>query len=474
MKAVAEKHKSFTTTLNPSRSMTSSARAWAGYQGGRDPYITLVSIYIFMPYVATVLIGNAVQGQGMIATYSFIGGLIAALTAPLLGAAADRMGRRLPSLLILSLLFAPLVASLWWASPGGQGLSVKTVLILVLLISLVFTYGEVLHNAMISYAAQNNHDASVMSGTAFAIGNVVSVAALIFVLWAFALPGKVNWSFVPNTPLFGLDSRLGETSRVAAPIAATIFVIGVIPMFLFSKDAPKRGDGFFNAVVSGANDLFLLIKSVRQHREAAVFLGARMLFSDAQIALILFSGIYAAGVMNWGMLEMTAFGILMSAFAALGGFLASVFDRVMGAKRALQLELIGTIFGIVLLLGVSPMGMRYVFTADLAAAPLWSGPVFTKAPELIFLILGGVIAVFNTAIFASSRTFLTHLIPPGQSGAFFGLYALSGTATVWLGPLVVKTAVSIFQTQQAGNVAIAILLGLGFIPLSLVRDPIRN
>ena len=454
--------------------MSGSARAWAGYQGGRDPYFTLVSIYIFMPYVATVLIGDVVKGQAMIASYSFIGGLIAALTAPLLGAAADRMGPRLPPLAILSLLFAPLVAALWWAKPGGAGLSVATILVFTLLISLVYTYSEVLHNAMIAYSARSAHDASAMSGAAFAIGNVVSVAALIFVLWAFALPGKVNWAFVPGAPLFGLDPSQGETSRIAAPIAAMLFVIGVLPMFLLSKDAPTRPDKFIDAVTGGARDLLSLIKSVRQHRDAAVFLGARMLFFDAQIALILFSGIYAAGVMKWGMLEMTAFGILMSTFAALGGFLASVFDRVLGPKRALQLELVCTIVGIVLLLGVSPAGMRHVFTADPAAAPLWSGPVFTKLPELVFLALGGIVAVFNTATFASSRTFLTHLIPPGKSGAFFGLYALSGTATVWLGPLVVKTAVSTFQSQQAGNVAIAILLGLGLIPLSLVRDPARH
>ena len=455
------------------RAMSTSARAWAGYQGGRDPYITLISIYIFMPYVATVLVGNAVKGQAMIAAYSFIGGLIAALTAPLLGAAADRMGRRLPPLFILSLLFAPLVAALWWAKPDGSGLSVPTILVLTLLISLVFTYGEVLHNAMIAYSARSAHDASAMSGAAFAIGNVVSVAALIFVLWAFALPGKVAWTFVPAAPLFGLDPAQGETSRIAAPIAALLFVIGVVPMFLLSRDAPQRGDSFFSALTGGARDLFALIKSVRQHRDAAIFLGSRMLFSDAQIALILFCGIYAAGVMKWGVLEMTAFGILMSAFAALGGVLASVFDRVLGPKRALQVELVGTIVGIVALLAVSPAGVRYVFSADPAAAPLWGGPVFTKLPELVFLAIGGVIAVFNTAIFASSRTFLTHLIPPGKSGAFFGLYALSGTATVWLGPLVVQAAVSHFQSQQAGNVAIAILLGLGLIPLALVRDPSR-
>jgi MFS-type transporter involved in bile tolerance (Atg22 family) len=39
---------------------------------------------------------------------------------------------------------------------------------------------------------------------------------------------------------------------------------------------------------------------------------------------------------------------------------------------------------------------------------------------------------------------------------------------------VVQTAVRTFESQQAGNVAIAILLGLGLIPLSLVRDPARQ
>ena len=458
-----------------SRSLSASARSWAGYQGGRDSYFPLVSIYIFMPYVATVLIGNAVKGQAMIAAYGFFGGLIAALTAPLLGAAADRMGRRKPPLFVFGLLFAPLVFSLWWAKPDGTGWSVPSILLLTLLISLVFTYGEVLHNALMPFAGRSAHDAASMSGTAFALGNVVSVAAMVFVLWAFALPGKVHWSFVPAAPLFGLDPAQGESARIAAPIAAVLFAAGAIPLFLFAKDAPQRGvTNFFSALTDGARDLVTLVKSVREHRDAAIYLGSRMLFSDAQIALLIFCGIYAAGVMHWGVLEMTAFGILMSAFAALGGVTASMLDRAIGPKRALQTEISGTIVGIVALLAVSPTGMRFVFTADPNAAPLWNGPVFTKSPELVFLAIGGIIAVFNTAIFASSRTFLTHLIPPGKSGAFFGLFALSGTATVWLGPLVVQTAVSHFQSQQAGNVAIAILLGLGLIPLSLVRDPSRH
>ena len=451
-------------------SMSGSARAWAGFQGGRDPYITLVSIYIFMPYVATVLIGDAVKGQAMIAGVALLGGLVAALTAPFLGAAADRIGRRKPALALLAALFAPCVFALWWARPGGTGLSVPAVLALTLVISLLFTYGEVVHNSLITYAARNGRDAATMSGTALAWGNVVSVAALVFVLWAFALPGKVHWAGVPAAPLFGLDPAQGEPSRIAAPIAALLFTLGVVPLLLFTHDAPARAGRVGAALAGGARDLVALVRSVRHHRDAAIFLAARMLFSDAQIALILFCGIYAAGVMHWGVLEMTAFGILMSAWAAVGGLLSSVLDRRLGPKRALQVEIIGTIVGIVALLGVSPAGMRFVFSVAPDAAPLWNGPVFTKAPELVFLAIGGVVAVFNTAIFASSRTLLTRLIPPGQSGAFFGLFALSATATVWVGPLAVKTAVASFHSQQAGNVAIAILMALGFIPLCLVRE----
>jgi UMF1 family MFS transporter len=450
--------------------MSRSALAWSWYQGGRDPYITLISIYIFMPYVATVMIGDAVKGQAMIAGFSLLGGLIAALTAPFLGAAADRMGRRMPPLKVLSVLFAPLVAVLWFARPDGSGLSVTAVLLITVLLSLVFTYSEVLHNALMPFSAQNRADDASMSGVALAVGNVVSVAALVFVLWAFALPGKVNWSLVPSAPLFGLDAALAEPSRIVAPIVAGLFTLGVIPMFLFSRDAPPSDVGFWAALKGGARDLKVLILSVRQHRDVAVFLGARMLYSDAQIALIVFSGIYAAGVMHWGVLQMTAFGVLMSFFAALGGLLASVLDRVVGPKRAVQLEIIGTIIGLVALLSVSPAGVKYVFTAQADAAPLWNGPVFTTLPELLFIALGGIVAVFNTAIFASSRTFMTRLMPAGQSGAFFGLYALSATATVWLGPLVVKTTVSTFQSQQAGNVAIAVLMFIGLLLVSLVRD----
>ena len=422
-----------------------------------------------MPYVATVLVGDAITGQALIATYGLVGGLIAAATAPFLGAVADRMGRRLPLLLGLSILFAPLVFALWWAKPDGSGWSIHTVLVLVLAITLLFTYAEVLHNSLMPFAAADAKDAALMSGAALAIGNLVSVTALVFVLWAFALPGKVAWPWVPSTPLFGLDPRLFEPSRIVGPIAAILFACGVVPMLWLTRDAPARRTPVFEDIKGGCRDLIALLRSAAQHRDVAVFLAARTLYSDAQIALITFSGIYAAGVMHWSVLSMLAFGVLMSACAGLGGLLASLLDRSLGPKRAVQIEIIGTVTGIILLLGVSPAGMAFVFTTSPDSAPLWSGPIFTTVPDIVFLALGGIVAIFNTANFASSRTFFAGLMPPEQSGAFFGLYALASTATVWLGPLAVKLAVSHFHSQQAGNVAIAVLLVAGLGLLTGVR-----
>ncbi len=77
--------------------------------------------------------------------------------------------------------------------------------------------------------------------------------------------------------------------------------------------------------------------------------------------------------------------------------------------------------------------------------------------------------MFITAHYASSRTLLTRLTPPAQSGAFFGVYALSGTATVWIGSSLVKLGTQVFKTQQGGFATLTVLLAIGFIGLLFVK-----
>jgi UMF1 family MFS transporter len=100
---------------------------------------------------------------------------------------------------------------------------------------------------------------------------------------------------------------------------------------------------------------------------------------------------------------------------------------------------------------------------------MWEGPFFRTLPDWVFLLIGFSNAVFITAHYASSRTLLTRLTPPAQTGAFFGVYALSGTATSWLGPLLVNTGTHLFRTQQGGFATVTLLLALGFAGLLFVR-----
>jgi MFS transporter, UMF1 family len=119
---------------------------------------------------------------------------------------------------------------------------------------------------------------------------------------------------------------------------------------------------------------------------------------------------------------------------------------------------------------MAPDQILYFWHFDPAAhAPLWNGPFFRTLPEWIYLAIGFSNAVFITAHYASSRTLLTRLTPPAQTGAFFGVYALSGTATIWLGPFLVNQGTRIFKTQQGGFATIIALLAIGFVGLLFVR-----
>ena len=179
--------------------------------------------------------------------------------------------------------------------------------------------------------------------------------------------------------------------------------------------------------------------------------------------------------MKWDPLAMLFFGIILSVLAVLGGFVVRWLDNGVGPKHAVQIEIGMSLLGIIAFLGMSPDQILYFWHFDPAAhAPLWHGPFFRTLPEWIFLLIGFSNAVFITAHYASSRTLLTRLTPPEQTGAFFGVYALSGTATSWLGPFLVNQGTRIFKTQQGGFATIILLLGIGFAGLMFVRGGNRG
>ena len=448
--------------------LSKSALSWILHQGARDPYVILITIYIFAPYFSRVLIGDPVKGQAAMADIATAYGLITAATAPLLGASIERYGPRKPFLLGVLALMVPLLLALWFATPAG-GLSVGVVGVILIALGVAYNWGDVLNNSLLARACEPGQE-PLVSGLGYALANFLSVVVLIFMLWGFVLPGAVLWPGIPAAPLFGMPTDAHEPSRLSAPLAALVMVLGAIPFFLWTRDAPRTGLTMIASLRHGARLLVDTFRNLKGHKDVATFLGARMLYCDGMTALLVFGGLFAAGLMGWGELEMLAYGISLSIFGVLGGFLAPWLDKTLGPRRAVQLEIFGCLIVLIGTLGMGRDKILYFWSYDAAAhGPVWNGPLFRTLPELIYLGLGLLIAVFVTAQYASSRTLLVRLAPPDRIAAFFGLFALSGTATVWLGSLLVALATRIFQSQVAGFLPIVGLLLVGTLGLFFVK-----
>ena len=454
------------------QSSRTSIWSWALFQGGRDPYVMLITIYVFVPYLVTTVVGDPVHGQRLVASAHKYAGWLVMLTAPLLGATVDRMGRRKPWIVGAIALMVPLVASLWWAMPGDAGLSLSVIVSILAVLGVLFAATETLHNALLIPAAGMDRAGSA-SGLGLALGNLVSVLMLAFVMWGFALPAKVPPGFVPAHPLFGLSAASHETDRVVAPIVALLLVLGTLPLLRFVPDVPATGVRLGRAIRLGLGDLKALFVEARGHRDALTYLAARMLFTDGLTGVLIFAGVYAAGVMGWRSLELLAYGMLLSIFSVSGGLAAGWLDTRLGPKLALRIALIGVVVSQLLSLGNAPHSLFYMAYDPTAHAPLWSGPVFRTAPELALLGCGFLGAVTVTAAYSSSRTLLTRVVPQDRIGAFFGLFVIAGTATMWLGPLLVEAATGASGSQRVGLLPISGLLIAGLIVLQFVKGGAR-
>ena len=442
--------------------------AWAAFEGFRNPAVILITIYVFMPYYVSVVAGSPVEGQALVARSGQIAGWLVALTAPLLGVVVDRMGPRKPMLAFTVLLMLPLHWALWWVTPGGP-ISPLVFLLLVAAGQALFAWTEVFHNALLVPAAGNK--AAQASGLGLALGNFCSVLMLMVTLWAFSLPGSVDWGWVPKAPLFGVDPAAYEPARLMGPVVAVSLAIGLALILLGVPDVKPTGERLGSALSKGLGDLKAMVGELKREKQATRFLIARMLYADGKTAILLFSGVLAAGTMGWETLEMLAYGIILSVFAVFGGLFAGWLDPRIGPKPAVLLEIGATSLALLGMLTTTPTRIFGIAFDPANRAPLWNGPMFTTWPELAFIAIACLAAIAITAAYASSRTLLTYLVRPQRTGSFFGLYALSGTATMWLGPMLVAWGTTATQSQQGGLAGVFLLLGAGFALLLTVDAP---
>jgi MFS transporter, UMF1 family len=453
--------------------MNRGAVSWALYEWARNPYVIICTIYVFAPYLAAEVIGDPVEGQAQIASLNKWAGLAIACFAPFVGAAADRAGRRKIPLGLITGFMAVCIALLWFVQPGGGVLPEWIWFPLLLVIGMAFPLTEALHNAMLAGATTPRLVPHV-SGLGLALGNAAAVLILVFTLVFLAFPGNVDWAWIPAKPAFGLDPATFEPQRFVAIMCALWLALFTVPLMLYTADT-TRGMGWIQAAREGVGGVIATLKTISRERPDIVrFLVARMLYADGKTAILISGGVYAAGMMQWGFIEMVIYGISLSVIAVLGGFVGGWLDDLVGPKRAIQIEIGVTAVILVIMASFQHDTMFWVVKPDMS--PIWSFPYFNTLPEITYLAVVSVIAISITAAYASSRTFMTRLAPKNMIGELFGIYALAGTATVWMGPLLVDSLTRWGQRNmpdwalQVGFGSIVVLLVAGFAVLSTVKE----
>lgn len=408
------------------------------------------------------------QGQATVAQVTKWAGLIAALTAPFLGAALDRGGRLKP---VLALTLAAIVicsALLWFAMPGGAGLPVPAIMALLVIAYVSFTYSEVTHNAMLAVAGAPR-SLSMISGLGLGLGNLAATLIFIALVLLFVLPATIAWPFA--VPQFGIDVDRFEHMRIAGPICAAWLAIFSIPFFLNARDPGVPGASWRAAVKSGALSVFQTLREAAHYRELLKFLLARMFYADAMAALLALGAVYVALFLGWGFLEMLCYALFASACAFGGGLLGGWLDTRVGVKNALIIEIVAMVLTLLVQLSITRESLLFGLVENVQ---LWDGLVFRTLSDLGYLGLISVVAISATASISSSRAMLVTLAPAGRSGEFFGLYAIAGTITVWMGPLLVEYFTLWFNSQRIGMASISLLFVIGLGTLVTVRMPRRG
>ena len=105
-----------------------------------------------------------------------------------------------------------------------------------------------------------------------------------------------------------------------------------------------------------------------------------------------------------------------------------------------------------------------------SATPIWSFAYFRTLPELVYLVMFVILVVFIGAAFANSRAMMARISPLSMLSQFFGLYAVSGWATAFVGHGLVAFFTSTFNSQRAGFASPLLLLLAGLIVLTWVHE----
>ena len=400
---------------------------FALYDFANSAFTTIIITFIFATYIAKQIAPNPVLGQSYWGWAIGITGLLVALIGPLIGSFADKKNCTEFFIKLFTIICIILTSFLWFSKPSEKYLLYT--LIIVALANFFYELSLIFYNSILKRIS-NSNNLGKSSGFSFALGYIGGILILIICI-------KV---FIDNEVLpFGLSKENSENIRATSIVVALWYLIFSIP-FLFSLKKKIK-----NKIERSSNNI-KKIKNLfwdKGLNNLGKFLLARMLYADGLNAIIIMGGIFAVGVFNLEIKDLLVLSVLMNITAFIGAIIGGYANDKFSSKSVIIFSLLGLIFSSAIIL-------------------------FIKT-KIFFLIFASINGLFIGPIQSASRVFITKSIDKNNQASGFGLFALSGKLTSFIGPLLVSTLTYISNSQRIGFSAAIILLLIGLLILLKVK-----
>jgi MFS transporter, UMF1 family len=407
--------------------------SWGLYDWAHSAFATNIQTFLFAAYFTRSIAANEKIGTELWGLMLGASGLLIAAGGPILGAAADQTGVRKPWIAAFTAIAAAAIALLWFVTPAHS--STWRALLLVGLGTLATEYASIFYNSMLPHLTSSKNVGG-WSGYGWAFGYAGGLGSLVTALLLFVDPGWLH-----------ISHQAAENVRASFIMTAMWFLVFSFPLFLFVPDEESHGKSFRAAALGGWRQVIESIYHVRRYADLVHFLIARMIYIDALATMFALGGVFAAGAFKMTAQQVLLFGITLNVTAGAGAAVFGWIDDRIGSKKTIAIALIGLIVPISLML-------------------------FVRSIHL-FWALGLIMGIFVGPAQTASRSYIARSAPEDLQNEMFGLFALSGKATAFLGPALVSLLTRISGSQRVGMSVIAFLLLIGLLLMRGVPEAKR-
>ncbi|KMO98688.1 MFS transporter [Streptomyces roseus] len=357
--------------------------------------------------------------------------IVAVLAMPLVGAAADRTGRKKPLLAAAAYTGAAATTAMFFL--GGDRYLLGGVLLI--LANAAMSVSMVLYNSYLPQIAEPQERDAVSSRG-----------------WAFGYTGGA-FVLILNLVLFQSHDSFGVSKDAAVRIclaSAGLWwgAFTIIPLRRLRDRAVVRAGVGHAPAGSGWKQLVATLKDMRRHPLTLSFLLAYLVYNDGIQTVISQASVYGKQELKLEDSTLITAVLLVQILAVAGAMAMGRLAVSYGAKKTI-------------------LGSLVAWTVTLAAgfflpagAPVW----FFALASMIGLVLGGSQAL--------SRSLFSHLVPVGKEAEYFSAYEMSDRGVSWVGPLVFGLTYQVTGSYRQAIISLVVFFALGFVLLA--RVPVRR